>query len=235
MKGLDILHLNHAYPDGRAVLRDLSFHVEPGERVALVGPNGAGKTTLFLRIAGILTGSLGQVIWNGHDPSHPAQKREMPKYVGIVFQNPDDQLFAPTLLEDVSFGPLNLGLSRDEAVARAEASLSRVGLPGAGSRTPHKLSGGEKRRAAIAGVLAMEPELWLWDEPSMYLDPRGRRELIGLIGTLPGTMLIATHDLRFAAETCQRVLILDDGQLAADGPITLFQDTTLLQKHGLEV
>jgi cobalt/nickel transport system ATP-binding protein len=235
MKGLDVIHLNHAYPDGRAALRDLSFHVDPGERVALVGPNGAGKTTLFLRIAGILTGSLGQVIWNGHDPGHPAQKREMSKYVGIVFQNPDDQLFAPTLLEDVSFGPLNLGLSRDEAVARAEASLSRVGLPGAGSRTPHKLSGGEKRRAAIAGVLAMEPELWLWDEPSMYLDPRGRRELIGLIATLPGTMLIATHDLRFAAETCQRVLILDDGQLAADGPITLFQDTTLLQRHGLEV
>ena len=227
--------LAHTYADGRVALHPMTFTVRPGERVALVGPNGAGKTTLFLRVAGVLPGKPGQLALAGLDPASPAHRAALPGKVGIVFQNPDDQLFAPTLLEDVAFGPLNLGATAAEAVALAEETLARVGLPGAGGRTPHKLSGGEKRRAALAGVLAMRPELMLLDEPSMYLDPRGRRELIGLLNGLPGTMVVATHDLRFAAETCQRVLILDAGHLVADGPTaTLFGNAALLDRHGLE-
>ncbi len=227
--------LTHAYADGRVALHPMTFTVRAGERVALVGPNGAGKTTLFLRVAGVLQGKPGQLTLAGLDPALPAHRAALPGKVGIVFQNPDDQLFAPTLREDVAFGPLNLGSTPAEAVALAEETLSRVGLPGAGDRTPHKLSGGEKRRAALAGVLAMRPEVMLLDEPSMYLDPRGRRELIGLLNGLPGTMVVATHDLRFAAETCQRVLILDAGHLVADGPTaTLFGNAALLDRHGLE-
>ena len=225
----------HTYADGRVALHPMTFTVGAGERVALVGPNGAGKTTLFLRVAGVLPGTPEQLALCGLDPALPAHRAALPAKVGIVFQNPDDQLFAATLREDVAFGPLNLGASAADAVALAEEMLTRVGLPGAGGRTPHKLSGGEKRRAAIAGVLAMRPEVMLLDEPSMYLDPRGRRELIRLLNGLPGTMVVATHDLRFAAETCQRVLILDAGHLAADGPTaTLFANAALLDRHGLE-
>ena len=225
----------HTYADGRAALHPMTFTVQAGERVALVGPNGAGKTTLFLRVAGVLSGGAGQLAVCGLDPAVAAHRSQLPAKVGIVFQNPDDQLFAPTLRDDVAFGPLNLGATPADAVALAEEMLTRVGLPGAGDRTPHKLSGGEKRRAAIAGVLAMRPEVMLLDEPSMYLDPRGRRELIRLLNGLTGTMVIATHDLRFAAETCQRVLILDAGHLVADGPTaTLFANAALLDRHGLE-
>ena len=228
--------LAHAYADGRIALRPMTFAVRPGERVALVGPNGAGKTTLFLRVAGVLPGVPGQVTLCGLDPAVAAHRAALPAKVGIVFQNPDDQLFAPTLREDVAFGPLNLGVSAADALAAAEEALARVGLPGAGDRTPHNLSGGEKRRAALAGVLAMRPEVMLLDEPSMYLDPRGRRDLIRLLNGLPGTMVVATHDLRFAAETCSRVLVLDAGELSADGPTaTIFGDMELLEKHGLEV
>jgi cobalt/nickel transport system ATP-binding protein len=228
--------LTHRYADGRVALHPMTFTVSTGERVALVGPNGAGKTTLFLRAAGVLPGTPGQFAVAGLDPALPAHRATLPTKVGIVFQNPDDQLFAPSLLEDVAFGPLNLGATAAEATALAEDALTRVGLPGAGGRVPHKLSGGEKRRAAVAGVLAMRPEVILLDEPSMYLDPRGRRELIGLLNGLPGTMVVATHDLKFAAETCQRVLILDAGHLAADGPTaTLFANAALLDRHGLEV
>jgi cobalt/nickel transport system ATP-binding protein len=236
MAWLSVKQLTHAYPDGRMALNGVSFTVEAGERIALVGPNGAGKTTLFLRIAGILAGTPGQITLNHLDPAGPGQRRLLPAQVGIVFQNPDDQLFAATLHEDVAFGPLNLGATPSEALSLAEEALTRVGLPNMGERSPHKLSGGEKRRAAIAGVLAMRPELMLLDEPSMYLDPRGRRELIQLLNHLPGTMLIATHDLKFAAETCQRALILDAGQLVADGPTaTIFGNADLLARHGLEV
>ena len=233
---LSARQLAHTYADGRVALHPMTFAVRAGERVALVGPNGAGKTTLFLRVAGVLPGTPGHLAVCGLDPALAAHRSALPAKVGIVFQNPDDQLFAPTLREDVAFGPLNLGASAAAAAAVAEEMLARVGLPGAGDRTPHKLSGGEKRRAAIAGVLAMRPEVVLLDEPSMYLDPRGRRELIRLLNGLPGTMVVATHDLKFAAETCQRVLVLDAGHLVADGPTaTLFTNAALLDRHGLEL
>jgi cobalt/nickel transport system ATP-binding protein len=233
---LVVKHLSHAYADGRAVLDDISFTIGPGEAVALVGPNGAGKTTLFLRLCGVLAGKPGQALVSGLDPAEPAHRKQLPQTVGIVFQNPDDQLFSPTVLEDVAFGPLNLGATPAEAVARAREALAAAGLPAAADRVPFQLSGGDKRRAAIAGVLAMRPAVLLLDEPSAFLDPRGRRELIGLLHALPGTKLIATHDLDLVLEVCPRTQILDDGKLAADGPSrAILADAELMARHGLEV
>lgn len=233
---LQVRDLSHAYADGRVALEQLSFAMHAGERVALVGPNGAGKTTLFLRLCGVLAGKPGQICIDGLDPARPEQARQLPRKIGIVFQNPEDQLFSATVLEDVAFGPLNLGMSATEATARAREALQSVELPGVEERSPHRLSGGEKRRAALAGVLAMRPELLLLDEPSMFLDPRGRRELIRCIHALPGTVLLASHDLDLVLETCPRALILDGGRLMADGPTDeLLANAELLAEHGLEV
>jgi cobalt/nickel transport system ATP-binding protein len=232
---LRVANMTHAYA-GRAALDGVSFEVQRDECVAIVGPNGAGKTTLFLRLCGVLNGTPGQALVNGHDPADPKERKRLPESVGIVFQNPDDQLFSPTVADDVAFGPLNLGASVDEAKKRVDAALKAVGLPDSGDRVPFQLSGGEKRRAAIAGVLAMHPAVLLLDEPSMFLDPRGRRELIGLIRQLPGTKLIATHDLDLVLDLCSRVLVLDAGQLFADGPTrTILSDAELMGRHGLEV
>jgi cobalt/nickel transport system ATP-binding protein len=228
--------LSHRYADGRIALDDVSFSIAAGESVALVGPNGAGKTTLFLRLCGVLTGKTGQALVEGLDPADPSQRKKLPEVVGIVFQNPDDQLFSPTVLEDVAFGPLNVGVSPADARARALEALAAVGLPDAGDRVPFKLSGGDKRRAAIAGVLAMRPSVLLLDEPSAFLDPRGRRDLIGLLSTLPGTKLIATHDLDLVLDLCPRVLVLDGGKLVADGPSqSILAESELMSRHGLEV
>jgi cobalt/nickel transport system ATP-binding protein len=228
--------LTHTYADGRRALNEITFEVTAGECVGLVGPNGAGKTTLFLRLCGVLPGKPGQVLVNGLDPADPAQRRKLPETVGVVFQNPDDQLFSPTVLEDVAFGPLNLGATADEARARAAEAMAAVGLADAGERVPFQLSGGQKRRAALAGVLAMRPAVLLLDEPSMFLDPRGRRELIGVVRDLQGTKLIATHDLELVLDTCSRVLVLDSGALHADGSAaTLLADADLMDRHGLEV
>ena len=229
-------HLSHRYADGRSALEAVSFSLQPGECVAVVGPNGAGKTTLFLRLCGILAGKLGEASVCGFDPANPEHRKKLPETIGIVFQNPDDQLFSPSVLEDVAFGPLNLGLSPDEARTRALEALTAVGLPASGELVPFTLSGGEKRRAALAGVLAMRPSVLLLDEPSAFLDPRGRRTLIELVGRLPGTKLIATHDLDLVLDVCPRVLVLDGGKLAADGPAaTLLADSALMETHGLEV
>jgi cobalt/nickel transport system ATP-binding protein len=228
--------MTHTYADGRTALDGVTFEVAAGECVGLVGPNGAGKTTLFLRLCGVLPGKPGQAAVNGLDPADPAQRRKLPETVGVVFQNPDDQLFSPTVLEDAAFGPLNLGATTDEARVRATEALAAVGLADAGERVPFQLSGGEKRRAALAGVLAMRPAVLLLDEPSMFLDPRGRRELIGVVNGLPGTKLIAAHDLDLVLDTCSRVLVLDAGTLLADGPAAaLLADPNLMDRHGLEV
>ncbi|MCS6866853.1 MAG: energy-coupling factor ABC transporter ATP-binding protein [Gemmataceae bacterium] len=228
--------LSHRYSSGQLALDAVSFTLTAGECVALVGPNGAGKTTLFLRLCGVLSGPPGQATIHGLDPAIAEHRKKLPEVVGVVFQNPDDQLFSPTVVDDVAFGPLNLGASVDEAHARATEALAAVGLADAAERVPFQLSGGEKRRAALAGVLAMRPSVWLLDEPSMFLDPRGRRELIGTIRNLPGTKLIATHDLDLVLDLCPRVLILDAGRLVADGPAEqLLADGELMERHGLEV
>jgi cobalt/nickel transport system ATP-binding protein len=233
---LSTQRLSHRYASGRIALEDVTFAVEPGTCAALVGPNGAGKTTLFLRLCGVLAGKPGQASVNGLDPAIPEHRKKLPEVVGVVFQNPDDQLFSPTVEEDVAFGPLNMGATVGDAKARVAEALSAVGLADAGARVPFQLSGGEKRRAALAGVLAMRPSVLLLDEPSMFLDPRGRRELIGTIRTLPGTKLIATHDLDLVLDTCPRTLVLDGGKLAADGSTeTILADAELMEKHGLEV
>jgi len=235
MTALAVRGLSHTYADGRAALRGLTFDVQAGESVGLVGPNGAGKTTLFLRLAGVLAGPAGQVAVAGLDPAIPAERKQLPRQVGIVFQNPDDQLFSPTLFDDVAFGPLNFGLPPSEVRARVSEALAAVGLKGFEERSPHRLSGGEKRRAALATVLAMRPGVLLFDEPTMFLDPRGRRELATTIRGLPGTKLIATHDLDFVLDVCSRVIVID-GELLDDGDAKMIlADDALLTPHGLEV
>jgi cobalt/nickel transport system ATP-binding protein len=228
--------LTFAYPQGRTALDSVSFAIAPGERVGLVGPNGAGKTSLFLCLAGVLTPRSGTIRVGGLDVLDRAQKKRLPQKVGIVFQDSDDQLFCATVGDDVAFGPLNLGLSPDEARQRVTEALARVGMAGQEERVPLRLSGGEKRRIALAGVLAMRPEVLLLDEPSMFLDPRGRRELIALLNDLGGTQVIAAHDLEFIVRTCRRVLVLADGKVVADGESTsVLADSTLMEAHGLEV
>jgi cobalt/nickel transport system ATP-binding protein len=228
--------LSFAYPDGAPALDALSFTVADGESVGLVGPNGAGKTSLFLCLSGVLKPQATSLLVGGLDPRDPVQRRRLPEQVGIVFQNSDDQIFNATVFEDVAFGPLNLELPPDEVRKRVAEALERVGLMGMEQRVPFHLSGGEKRRVALAGVLAMRPGLLLLDEPSMYLDPRGRRELIELLQTLGGTRLIASHDLELIVQTCGRTIVLDRGRIVADGPArSVLADAALMEAHGLEV
>jgi cobalt/nickel transport system ATP-binding protein len=232
---VEVRELRFAYPQGAMALDGVSFTVGTGESVGLVGPNGAGKTSLFLCLAGVLAARSGEVRVCGLDVRDAAQRKRLPAHVGIVFQNSDDQLFSATVLDDVAFGPLNLGLDADEVRRRAAEALGRVGMLGHEGRAPFHLSGGEKRRVALAGVLAMRPELLLLDEPSMFLDPRGRRELIGLLGGLGGTRVVSSHDLELVLATCPRVLVLDAGKVIADGPSgEVLADAALMEAHGLE-
>ena len=231
---IHVENLTFVYPDGRQALERLSFAVAAGETVGLIGPNGAGKTTLFLCLCGVKSVRPGAICVAGLDPAEAAQRKQLPTKVGIVFQNSDDQLFSSTVFDDVAFGPLNLNVPPDQVKQRVAESLSQVGMTGLEERVPYHLSGGEKRRAAIAGVLAMRPCVLLLDEPTMFLDPRGRREVIRLIKDLPGAKLIAAHDLPMVRETCSRVLLLDEGRLIADGPADeILNNAELLDRHGL--
>lgn len=228
--------LTFAYAGGVVALDGVSFQVAAGESLGLVGPNGAGKTTLFLCLSGVLPIPPERARVLDLDPGCAADRRRLPSRVGIVFQHSDDQLFNTTVLDDVAFGPLNLGLPPEEVRRRVSAALAQVGLAGFEQRVPFHLSGGEKRRVALAGVLAMQPEVLLLDEPSLHLDPRGRRGLIQLMNTLSGTKVIAAHDLEMILETCRRVVVLDHGRLMADGPAAqLLADAALMEAHGLEV
>jgi cobalt/nickel transport system ATP-binding protein len=228
--------LSYAYPGGPPALDHVSFEIAAGESVGLVGPNGAGKTTLFLCLSGVLPVKPGAVRLAGLDPSDASQRRALPARTGIVFQNSDDQLFNATVFDDVSFGPLNLDLPADEVRRRVTEALARVSLSGFEQRVPFHLSGGEKRRVALAGVLAMRPEILLLDEPSMHLDPRGRREFIHLLNGLAVTKVVAAHDLELIRATCGRVLVLDGGRLVANGLVrSVLADAGLMEAHGLEV
>lgn len=233
---IQVRGLTYSYPDSRCALDALTFDISEDEHVGLIGANGAGKTTLFLSLCGVLGVKPGMVSVAGLDPSKAGDRKLLPSQVGIVFQNSDDQLFSATVFDDVAFGPLNMGLNSDEVQQRVAEALKQTGMTGQEDRVPFHLSGGSKRRAAIAGVLAMRPRVLLLDEPSMYLDPRGRRELIGLIRELPGTKLIGSHDLELIIDTCSRVLLLDQGKLIADGPTeSILRNAELMEPHGLEV
>jgi cobalt/nickel transport system ATP-binding protein len=237
MNALEIRHLGYRYPDGTEALRDVSFSVAEGERVGLIGPNGAGKSTLLLHLNGLLP---------EHPPPEPAARvwgtpvtephlAAVRAQVGLLFQDPDDQLFCPTVWEDVAFGPQQLGVRGPELSDRVARALRQVGLADFEERLPHHLSRGEKRRVCLAGLLACEARLLALDEPTSDLDPRGRRELKALLGSLPVAQIIATHDLELVVEICPRVIVLDHGAVVAQGPtVELLNDEALMLSHGLE-
>lgn len=230
---LQINNLTFSYPDGFQALRGVSLQIAAGEKVALVGPNGAGKSTLILHLNGIFAGE-GDIAVGGL----PVVKPNLPQVrakVGLVFQNPDDQLFSPTVFEDVAFGPLHMGLPESEVYERVNRALAQVGMAEFSQRMPYHMSMGQKKRVAIATVLAMAPDILVLDEPSAGLDPRARRSLINLLRNLPLTMLVSTHDLRMVQELFPRMVVMDEGQIVADGETAvLLHDDALLEKHGLE-
>jgi cobalt/nickel transport system ATP-binding protein len=238
MDALRITGLRFSYPDGREALRGVDLTLAKGERVALLGPNGAGKTTLVLHLNGILHGGAGRVEISGLPvtPGDRAAITEIRRRVGVVFQDPDDQLFMPSVAEDVAFGPANLGVRGTELDQRVDEALAAVGMSEHRDQVPHHLSFGQRRRVAVATVLAMRPEILVLDEPSSNLDPASRRELAEILESLPVTVLMVTHDLPYALELCPRAVILDNGALVADGPtVDLLADRALMSAHRLEL
>ena len=226
--------LHYTYPDGTAALKGISFRITHGEAVALIGANGSGKSTLLLHLNGCLMPTSGEVRI-GETPLTRRTVVAARRAVGMVFQDPDDQLFMPTVFEDVAFGPINADLSADEVERRVVLALERVGMGHLRERPPYRLSAGEKRAVAIATVLAMAPDVLVMDEPSSNLDPRGRRRLIGLLKSFEHTRIIATHDLELAVEVCSRAIVLDDGRVMADGPaLAILNNEGLMLAHGLE-
>ena len=231
---IEVTDLRYTYPDGTSALRGLSFRIVHGEAVAIVGANGAGKSTLLLHLNGCLTPAAGTV----RIGDFSLTRKTLPhvrRTVGMVFQDPDDQLFMPLVYDDVAFGPLNLGLSPEEVEARVTTALATVGAAHLRDRPSYRLSAGEKRAVAIASVLAMSPSILVMDEPTSSLDPRARRQLIQLLAGFDHTKIIATHDLDMALDLCSRTIVLKDGGIAADGPTgEILEDEGLLQASNLE-
>jgi len=234
---IDVMNLNFRYEDGTEALREISFHVQENETVGIIGPNGAGKSTLLLHLNGLLPEvktepSSVSIFSEGiTDISESSIRRS----VGLLFQNPDDQLFCPTVYEDVAFGPQQFGFDEKSVREIVRGALKEVGLEGYENRLPHHLSGGEKQRVCLAGVLACQPKILALDEPTKELDPRGRRTLIEFLKKKPITIIIATHDLEMVVELCHRTIILDSGKLVADGSThELLANERLMMEHGLE-
>lgn len=231
---VSVADLHFAYPDGTTALDGVSFTLHHGESVGLVGGNGAGKSTLLLHLAGVLSPSHGSVRV-GDWPVIPKTLPQVRRSLGLVFQDPDDQLFMPTVEDDVAFGPANMGLPAEEVELRVVAALERVGALHLRRRPPHRLSGGEKRAVAIATVLAMSPDVLVMDEPSASLDPRARRLLITQLRAFEHTKIVATHDLDLVLDVCARTIVLSAGKVAADGPtVEVLADAELLGRSGLE-
>jgi cobalt/nickel transport system ATP-binding protein len=232
---IEVEALSFRYPDGTPALTDISFQVMPAERVALVGPNGGGKSTLLLHLNGVLRGQRGHIRIDAL-PLTEKTLGQIRGRVGLVFQNPDDQLFSPRVGQDVAFGPLYMGLPEAEVRGRVEAALAAVEMSGYADRISHHLSVGEKKRIAIATVLSMDARILVLDEPTAGLDPRARRNLIALLERLTDrTMLISTHDMRLAAALCTRAIVLDQGRIVAAGPTgAILTDRDLMERHGLE-
>jgi energy-coupling factor transporter ATP-binding protein EcfA2 len=237
MTALEVRNLSYTFPDGKEALRDVTFNISEGECVGLIGPNGSGKSTLLLHLNGILPdtpgGSTAVSLFG-----LPATEENLPgirRSVGLLFQDPDDQLFCPTVEEDVAFGPQQLGEPQESVRRTVAEALRLVDLEGFGERSPHHLSGGEKQRVCLAGILACHPRLLALDEPTSELDPRGKRELTAFLQTLQATKIIATHDLELVVRLCGRTLVLDEGRIVADGPTTeLLSNEELMLRHGLE-
>jgi len=228
---IDIKNISFSYEAGRPVLKGLSLNVRKGETLGVIGPNGAGKTTFFHLLCGIISPDEGEVVINGKI----IKNAEFNPEAGLIFQNPDDQLFNISVFEDIAFGPVNIGLNKTEVLKRVEESLKITGISHLAQRPPHHLSGGEKRMAAIASVIALNPELLIYDEPTSNLDMRGRRRVIDFIKGAPHTNLIASHDMEFILETCGRVIIIDEGKIVADGETSpVMEERELMMRHGLE-
>ncbi len=236
---LDVRGLTFAYPDGTRALAGVDLHVHRGERVALLGPNGAGKTTLVLHLNGILGGDAGSGAGSVEVSGMPVRRDTLPEIrrrVGIVFQDPDDQLFMPTVRDDVAFGPANLGLRGAELDARLGEAFAVVGMTAYADRPPHHLSFGQRRRVAVATVLAMKPEILVLDEPSSNLDPASRRELAEIVLGLDVTVLMVTHDLPYALQLCERSVILSEGRIVADAATReVLGDAALMSAHRLKL
>ena len=223
------------YPDGTEALRGVSFRITHGESVGIVGANGAGKSTLLLQINGYMLPSAGTIRVGDLDVTKKT-RQEIRKKVGVIFQNPDDQLFMPTVYDDVAFGPLNLGMSPERVTERVTAALETVGCADLREKPPHHLSGGQKRGVAIASVLAMEPDILVMDEPSSGLDPRSRRQLIQLLRGFRHTKIVASHDLDLILDVCERCLVIRDGRIVADAPTrAILENRSLLEENNLEL
>ncbi|MFZ5774174.1 MAG: energy-coupling factor ABC transporter ATP-binding protein [Thermodesulfobacteriota bacterium] len=232
---VDFDNVSFRYPDATEALKGVTFRVIHGESVGIVGANGAGKSTLLLHMNGFLMPSAGTVTI-GDVRLTPASVREIRKRVGVVFQNPDDQLFMPTVFDDVAFGPRNLGLDEEQVRTRVAAALAKVGCAHLTDKQPHHLSGGQKSAVAIAAVLALEPDILVMDEPAANLDPRSRRGLISLLKTFNHSKLIASHDLDLILDVCQRCIVIRDGCVAADGPTReILANRELLEANHLEL
>lgn len=237
---LEAKNLNYKYPDGTVALNNVNFKVEKGDMVSLLGPNGAGKSTLFLQFNGIFTPTSGEIFINNkkleYDKENLVKARQT---VGIVFQNPDDQLFAPTIEEDIAFGPLNLGKSLEETKKLVESSLKKVGMEGFEKKPPHHLSGGQKKRVAIAGILAMTPKIMILDEPTSGLDPKGASQILQLLYELNKegiTIIISTHDVDLVPLYSKKINIINNGTIIKQGtPKEIFEDIGMIRGSNLRL